>query len=79
MAIVPLLTEPGDRVCLIFGADVPFILRKIPLRQSRERYGERQCYALVGESFVHGIMDGESFDYLARLESWNAVEDFMVL
>lgn len=79
MAMAPLLTEPGDIVCLIFGADVPFILRKIPLQQSRERYDERQCYALVGESFVHGIMDGEGLEYLARVESWNAVEDFMVL
>jgi hypothetical protein len=79
LAMVPLLAEPGDRVCLVFGGEVPFILRKIPLQHSRERFGERQCYALVGESFVHGIMDEEGLECLARVESWNAVEDFMVL
>lgn len=79
LAMVPKLAEAGDRVCLIFGADVPFILRKAPLQKSRDKYGDRQCYYLVGESFVHGIMDGEGLEGLLRPEEWKEVEDFVVL
>ncbi|OCL05183.1 hypothetical protein AOQ84DRAFT_299424, partial [Glonium stellatum] len=39
----------GDVVCILFGADVPFILRKT-----------ETGYRLVGESYVHGIMYGEA-------------------
>jgi hypothetical protein len=39
----------GDIVCILFGAGVPFILRP-----------EDDHYLLVGECYVHGIMDGEA-------------------
>jgi len=65
MAIVLLFAKPGDSVCLIFGADVPFVLRKAPTKQSSEKYGRKQCYYnLVGECYVHGIMDGEGWKVL---------------
>lgn len=41
--------EPQDLVCILFGADVPFILR---------RKGSQ--YILIGEAYIHGIMDGEA-------------------
>ncbi|KAI0419783.1 heterokaryon incompatibility protein-domain-containing protein [Xylaria grammica] len=40
----------GDRVVVLFGGRCPFILRK---------YG--WYHHIVGESYVHGIMDGEIF------------------
>ncbi len=45
-------------LCLIMGAQVPFVLR--PLSDSDADWidGER-LYALVGECYVHGMMDGE--------------------
>ncbi|KAH8598609.1 heterokaryon incompatibility protein-domain-containing protein [Bisporella sp. PMI_857] len=41
--------EPGDVVVIILGAKMPFVLRK----------AEGQTFMLIGESYVHGIMDGE--------------------
>lgn len=66
MAIVPQLAEPGDSICLIFGADVPFVLRKVPTQRSREKYGRKQCYNLVGECYVYRIMDGEGLEVLKQ-------------
>jgi hypothetical protein len=41
--------QKGDVVCLIFGANSPFVLRKV--------HGDQ--YRLVGEVYCDGIMDGE--------------------
>lgn len=43
--------KPGDRVCVCYGVDTPFILRPSP---------EDGLYTVVGESYVHGLMDGEA-------------------
>lgn len=39
----------GDELWLIMGADMPFVLRKL----------ETGMYHFMGETYVHGIMDGE--------------------
>lgn len=39
----------GDLVCLLFGGEVPFILRP-----------RAESYQLVGDGYVHGIMEGEA-------------------
>jgi len=44
--------EPGDMLVVLFGANVPFVLR--PLESGR--------YKLVGEAYVSGLMHGEVFD-----------------
>ncbi|TVY17426.1 Heterokaryon incompatibility protein 6, OR allele [Lachnellula arida] len=43
----------GDIVCILFGCSVPVLLRKANLT-----HGE--FYTLVGECYVHGMMDGEA-------------------
>lgn len=43
----------GDKVYVLFGGRVPFILRP-----ARKR-GKQNCYRYVGQEYVHGIMDGE--------------------
>jgi hypothetical protein len=40
---------PGDDVFILLGADVPFLLRRLGSNHHR----------IVGETYVHGIMDGE--------------------
>ncbi|KAJ4296624.1 hypothetical protein N0V90_006672 [Kalmusia sp. IMI 367209] len=42
----------GDVVVVVFGAEVPLVLRKAP----------EGGYELVGEAYVNGIMDGEVLD-----------------
>ncbi|CCT69170.1 related to het-6-heterokaryon incompatibility protein [Fusarium fujikuroi] len=48
-------SQPGDEVVLLSGGRVPFVVRRV----SAER---RECYSIVGETYVHGIMDGELLD-----------------
>ena len=53
LGIGPRETELGDLVYVLIGADVPYILR-------------RQCqddkFRIIGEAYVHGIMDGEAME-----------------
>lgn len=48
-------TRTGDVACLLYSGDVPFILR--PTRLS--------YYNLVGEAYIHGIMQGQHSDKLS--------------
>ena len=45
----PTVLRDGDLCCVLFGAQVPFILRST---------GDK--YKLVGEAYVHGVMKGEA-------------------
>jgi hypothetical protein len=49
IGLVPPHTELGDKVCVVFGASTPFLLRDA---------GEGK-HALVGECYMHAMMDGE--------------------
>ncbi|KAF1998436.1 hypothetical protein P154DRAFT_407830, partial [Amniculicola lignicola CBS 123094] len=42
--------KKGDLVYMVAGADVPYILRPV--------VGKEHTFTLVGEAYVHGIMDG---------------------
>lgn len=44
--------RPGDQICVLLGADVPFVIRPLG----------RDEYLLVGEAYVHGVMHGEVFE-----------------
>jgi hypothetical protein len=50
-ALVPSKTQVGDIVCVIYGCEVPCILRPKP--------GDVGRYWLVGECYVHEHMDGQ--------------------
>lgn len=55
--------EKGDLVCIVHGAAAPFLLRKStgpPIEDDESAEGqEDQTYVLVGECYIHGLMDGE--------------------
>ncbi|KAI3572033.1 heterokaryon incompatibility protein-domain-containing protein [Fusarium oxysporum f. sp. albedinis] len=44
----PVSTRPGDKVCVLFGGRVPFLLRPT----------ETNLLQLVGETYIYGIMQG---------------------
>jgi len=48
--LAPLLTRPGDVACVFAGVDVPLILRP---------HGEVGPFKLLGESYIHGAMEGQ--------------------
>ncbi|MCJ1460505.1 hypothetical protein MMC28_010887 [Mycoblastus sanguinarius] len=41
--------QPGDKVCVFMGGAVPWVIRQ-----------EGEEYVLIGECYVHGLMDGEA-------------------
>jgi hypothetical protein len=61
--LAPQKTKAGDLVCIVYGADVAFILRK-PEPELGDVPG-----SFVGEAYIHGIMQGE---YLEKAKG----EDF---
>jgi hypothetical protein len=65
LCLVQANSEPGDMVCLILGAEVPFILRRLDGGDS-DVAEEGRCYTLVGERYIHSMMDGEIFNMSIR-------------
>lgn len=49
-ALVPERAQIGDHIVVLLGGDVPFVLR--PRAEGH--------WSLVGESYIHGFMDGEA-------------------
>ncbi|KAF4624308.1 hypothetical protein G7Y89_g13865 [Cudoniella acicularis] len=54
MGLTPPKAQVGDLICIFFGASTPFVVREI----------EDGYFRLVGECYVHGLMDGEAMDDL---------------
>ncbi|KAI1126731.1 heterokaryon incompatibility protein-domain-containing protein [Nemania abortiva] len=65
--LAPASARKGDHVVVLFGGKVPFIMRDFGL------------YQLIGESYVHGIMDGEVI-HQPRIERFQdlKVEEFHI-
>ncbi len=52
MGLTPAYTMKGDRICILLGGDVPFVVRPV-----------NSChYELIGIAYIHGIMHGEVID-----------------
>jgi hypothetical protein len=52
----------GDRIALLQGGKVPYILRP--------KIGkDAGCYEIIGDAYVHGIMDGDGWkpDHLEKI------------
>jgi hypothetical protein len=60
MGVVPPYTEIGDALFIIPATQVPFLLRS---QQGGNDYRDAlngEKWRLVGESYFHGMMDGEA-------------------
>jgi hypothetical protein len=53
ICLLPLATKIGDEVAIFHGCDTPFVIR---------RSEPAQLYKLIGECYVHGMMQGELFE-----------------
>jgi hypothetical protein len=58
LGLGPAETEPGDVVCILFGGNLPYVVR--PLDQDE--------FTFLGPSYVHGIMNGEAYHEVGRAE-----------
>ncbi|KAK7952817.1 uncharacterized protein PG986_008545 [Apiospora aurea] len=58
----PKSTEVGDSVSVLPGADVPFLVRKLTgeITPRSDEDGDVVSCTLVGEAYVHGLMNGEA-------------------
>ena len=61
---------PGDKICLLYGGHVPFVLRearKVVLKDSDNHSIETQAYQLFGAGcYVDGLMDGQGLEIAER-------------
>ncbi len=57
LGLGPPTVQSGDLICIIMGARTPFLLRATVAHR-----GSKPTYHLVGECYVHGLMDGEGLD-----------------
>jgi len=59
----PWKSQIGDEICVLEGGMVPFVLRAVPeeeLAAAKVVPEERQrFFTVIGESYVHGVSDGE--------------------
>ena len=51
MGLAPNFVEPGDHICVLIGCNVPLVLRPTGSNDHK----------VVGECYVHGMMDGAAF------------------
>ena len=60
LGIGPRETEQGDLVFILLGVDTPYILR---------RDSQDETLRLIGEAYVHGVMDGEAMEGNPSIET----------
>lgn len=58
--------EPGDIIVVLYGGFTPFVLRR---RGQRSEDG----WTLIGEAYVHGMMNGEALDVKGAVEETFAI------
>jgi hypothetical protein len=71
MGMAPTMAEPGDRIAVLFGGTVPYILRKT------EADVAGNTWTFVGDSYVHGIMDGG--EVIEKLEKGEVESEIITL
>jgi hypothetical protein len=57
VGLVPQSAKLGDNLCILYGCSVPVVLRKLSGSNTSI------CWQLIGDAYVHGIMDGEALRY----------------
>ena len=77
IGLAPTAAEPGDELVILAGCSVPVVLRPV------EESGKIVGWYLVGECYVHGMMDGEATDPLRENQDGPPgppnVEEFIIL
>lgn len=56
IGLAPMTAKVNDLVCILYGCSVPVVLRR-----QRDLMGT-EYFQLIGECYVHGMMDGEAVD-----------------
>ncbi|RDW59215.1 hypothetical protein BP5796_12139 [Coleophoma crateriformis] len=60
MGLGPQAMRAGDILVVFFGAGVPFVLRRVAeLKPDDGKMKDGSSWRLVGQAYIHGLMDGE--------------------
>jgi len=73
MGLGPAHVEIGDDVAVLAGGHTPFILRPTQEKEIDRDYGVQQCYKLIGDCYVHGLMDGEAVEGIDDVEDLSQI------
>jgi hypothetical protein len=68
--LIPPNAHFGDQICILYGCSVPVVLRKHTVSGKRKRSvsGNSHHWKLVGDAYVHGVMNGEAIEQASREE-----------
>ncbi|KAI8630360.1 HET-domain-containing protein [Xylariaceae sp. FL1651] len=76
MGIGPAGVKPGDELWALIGGHVPFVLRPA---SHPSRSTDKPSYRMIGECYVHGIMNGEAWKGCNTMEDMKAKAQRLVL
>ena len=67
MGLAPPTAREGDIVVVLYGGNVPYIMRRAEdkdymLRDEISGGDALKAWQFVGEAYVHGLMDGQALD-----------------
>jgi hypothetical protein len=71
LGLVPAKAKKKDLICILAGLSVPIVLREVGGDKLKVEFS----YELIGECYVHGMMDGEAS---RLLESKQLAKEFNV-
>ncbi|GAW23816.1 hypothetical protein ANO14919_133930 [Xylariales sp. No.14919] len=62
MGLAPDTVKEGDMICVLAGGRLPFILRdaNTTFKRLGDSSGAERAHTLIGDAYLHGIMDGEA-------------------
>jgi hypothetical protein len=76
LGLAPLEAKEDDVICILFGCSVPVIIREHIDRGCAGPEG--RYFEFIGESYVHGMMDGEAVNQLTQEELHQKGEVFKI-
>ena len=71
VGLAPRQAKEGDSICILFGCSVPVLLR-------RHEVEEGPYYQLIGEAYLHEMMDGQAFWRKSEEEIMKDSKIFMI-
>jgi hypothetical protein len=75
LGLAPAEAKVGDWICMLWGCSVPVVLRQLTTRNGKES----GYFKLIGDCYVHGIMNGEMLDKNPKMPDLKDGRKFSIL
>ena len=73
VGLAPVDCKEGDVICVFLGSGVPYVLRP-----NAAGAGKGPTFSLIGECYLHGIMNSEVLDMLERNDTELELRDIII-